>query len=891
MRVRDRLRAWRGGVLLGALSFARLLCRGPLLRRPYHAMLIRLVRASGLFDRAYYLEANGDVAERGIAPLRHYVSYGDREGRSPMPLFEPPHYLAQAGRGARRVNTLLHYVWVGRFRGYSPSAWFDLDFYLAQNKDVRRAGIDPLVHYLRWGGKEGRSPCAQFDGAFYLRSNPDVARAGINPLLHYLDIGRLEGRETLSPMAGAEDAATEAPARPEPAANIDWSALRGRAAVADATLDVIVPVYKGRIETLLCLSSVLKAHCKTVYELVVVDDASPDSELAQDLQRLAAQGLFTLLRNGENRGFVHSVNRGMALHPQRDVLLLNSDTEVYNDWLDRLAASAHADPRAGAVSPLSNNATICSYPRFLHDNPYPLEIDYAELDALAARVNAGLRAIAPTAVGFCMFIRRDCLREAGAFDEEAFGKGYGEENDFCQRALRLGWHSVIAADVFVRHWGAGSFMGEKAQRVQGALRTLARRHPDYRRQVEEFIERDPLREARRRLDWARLEARKQARNLLFVCHARGGGAERRVQEDIARVTARGQGVFTLRPDKSAPGRVVLGQPQLKQLPNLPHFSLAQLEALGGALARLGIGEVHRHSVVDFVPDACERLVALARQRSLRLEINLHDYLTICPRINLADTRGRYCGEPDAAACNRCIAKNGSEFGQVEIGRWRAMHRRALAGAAVVRVPNEDAAERLQRHFPEISLEVSPHEDISAGALRLREPVLAAEERLRIAVIGAIGHIKGYEVLLACARDARRRRLALEFVLLGYSLNDRALEDAGVHISGRYLEAEAHERLLGLRPHAAWIPSTWPETYSYTLSIALKSGLPAFAFDLGAIARRLKRLDSGAGLMPIRWASEPATINGFFIDYRRARVSGGSEPAIRSSREIQLRKIS
>ncbi|MFN9953265.1 MAG: glycosyltransferase family 2 protein, partial [bacterium] len=96
---------------------------------------------------------------------------------------------------------------------------------------------------------------------------------------------------------------------------------------------------------------------------------------------------------------------------------------------------------------------MASYPRFLQDNPYPLEIAYAELDELAARVNAAEAVEAPTGVGFCIYLRRDCLAEIGDFDEDPFGRGYGEENELCQRAIAAGWRNLIAADVFVHHLG------------------------------------------------------------------------------------------------------------------------------------------------------------------------------------------------------------------------------------------------------------------------------------------------------------------------------------------------------------------------------------------------------------------------------------------------------
>ena len=116
--------------------------------------------------------------------------------------------------------------------------------------------------------------------------------------------------------------------------------------------------------------------------------------------RLGEANVITLLENPVNTGFVNTVNRGMVLHPERDVVLLNSDTEVNGDWLDRLRRYAGSDPMIGTVTPFSNNATICSYPRFPPDNPLPPEWPLAALDDVFAEVNQGLAIEMPTAWDF-----------------------------------------------------------------------------------------------------------------------------------------------------------------------------------------------------------------------------------------------------------------------------------------------------------------------------------------------------------------------------------------------------------------------------------------------------------------------------------------------------------
>ncbi len=864
------MKAWRGEALLFALWLFKTLTWLPILRKAYHGTIIHLIKKTKIFDRDYYLGANEDVAEADMTPLRHYVIHGDRQRRPPLALFDPDYYRARAECRLTCVNALLHYTYVGRYLRISPSPWFDIDFYLAVNKDVARAGFDPLHHFLNWGGAEGRSPSPQFDSAYYLRTNPQVAQRRINPLLHYLRMGRFEGRPT---MPSENDLCAEIvlgnacqAAMPE---NEAWAALAQRADIHNAAVDVVVPVYKGRAETLRCLYSVLTATNTTAYELVVIDDASPDAMLAADLERLAARKLFTLLTNLENRGFVRTVNRGMALHPDRDVVLLNADTEVFDGWLDRLRQTAQRHPRTATATPLSNNATICSYPRFLQDNPFPLELGYDELDALTAEVNAGVEIEAPTGVGFCMYLKREALTQVGPFDEISFGRGYGEENDFCQRAIRKNWRNVIAADVFVHHWGATSFQGEKAKRVQAALKTLDRLHPNYQRDVAAFIDRDPLHDIRRRLDGARLTRLRRERNALIVCHNRGGGAERKVQEEVLRFNRERYGVYFMRPKAGQPSRVVIQHPTARPLPNLVECRLADTACLITVLNALNITEIHTHSLVDFQTDAPDHLVTLTKALGARWEVNLHDYKVICPRINLADKDGFHCYEPNENACNHCLIDAGSDFQVTDIAAWRAMHRRALQAADKVWVPDPDAAQRLRRYYPEIRFWVSPHEKIDPSLIVPRIPELPLDETLRIVVIGAIGKIKGYDLLLGCAQKARKGKLPLEFILMGYSLNDRPLRDAGVRVTGRYLDDNAQETLKALSPHVVWLPYLWPETYSYTLSIALKEGFPVIAFDIGAIARRIRECDSSAGhrLLPLALAKRPEAVNRAFEEFR------------------------
>ena len=205
----------------------------------------------------------------------------------------------------------------------------------------------------------------------------------------------------------------------------------------------------------------------------MVDDHSPEPKLSAWLDGLAAKGRIELLRNRRNQGFVASVNIGIEAAGTHDVVLLNSDTEVPHGWLRRLAGHAYATPRVASVSPFSNNATICGYP-CITGGPPAFGLGVAELDAACQTANAGRSVALPTTVGFCMYIRRAALAEIGLFDAETFGRGYGEENDFCLRASARGWRHLLACDTFVYHEGSVSFGANASATARRAMKRALR---------------------------------------------------------------------------------------------------------------------------------------------------------------------------------------------------------------------------------------------------------------------------------------------------------------------------------------------------------------------------------------------------------------------------------
>ena len=263
-------------------------------------------------------------------------------------------------------------------------------------------------------------------------------------------------------------------------------------------IDIIVPIYNAFEDAVRCVESV-RRHSSEECRIVLIDDCSPDQRIAGLFTELAAEAdeRIVLLRNPSNLGFVGTANRGMALG-KHDVVLLNSDTIVTARWAEKLRRCAGSDRTIGTITPFSNNAEICSFPLFCQNN----SLDGVDIEAVNQAMEAAAAPVypdIPTAVGFCMYIRRELLDRIGLFDAETFGLGYGEENDFCMRALKAGYRNVLCEDTFVAHVGSRSF-SEKTEALKAKnSQLLFAKHPEYLGLVQQFIAQDPLATLRARV--------------------------------------------------------------------------------------------------------------------------------------------------------------------------------------------------------------------------------------------------------------------------------------------------------------------------------------------------------------------------------------------------------
>ena len=433
-----------------------------------------------------------------------------------------------------------------------------------------------------------------------------------------------------------------------------------------------------------------------------------NANLSRRWQDFADQGDIILHLEAVNRGFPGAANIGLRLAAGHDVILLNADTIVTPGWLTGLRAAIYSAPDIGTATPLSNDATIFSYPRRDGPNPCPDAASATELAALAAEVNQAEVIEVPTGHGFCLYIRGECLDETGPLREDLFAQGYGEENDFCMRARHLGWRHVAVPGVFVAHHGAGSFDAARDDLAYRNQQILNQVHVGYDQLISQWRLKDPLEESRRRIDLARLNASASDRDTaLLVTHNREGGVRRHVADRADSIARKGRRAIILWPeDRSASGpsaahvvRLDLGFDD--KFPNLRFRMPDERSQLLSCLRACGVREIEVHSLIGHYDSVLDTVIDL----QVPLDVVIHDYSWFCPRITLTAGDHRYCGEPAITGCRACIADSGGNFdAPVSPDELVARTRQLTKVARSIIAPSRDAKRRIvQRLGRDVSI--------------------------------------------------------------------------------------------------------------------------------------------------------------------------------------------
>lgn len=668
----------------------------------------------------------------------------------------------------------------------------------------------------------------------------------------------------------------------DPLVSLDAAGLLSRLQQAKPVV-VAIPVFNGGGVLAACLESVCR-WTPTGVRILVLDDCSTDATTRSFLDEVSVGGRVTVLRNTENLGYTRNANRAIAEASGSDIVLLNSDTVVGPLWLQRLRWAAHGDADVAAVSAVSDNAGALSVPVPGAPNDWGDDWDSA------SRANAQAQFVgcspAVTGHGFCMYFRREALEEVGLFDEEAFPRGYGEENDWSMRARERGWSVLVAPGVLVRHLQGQSFGDERAERIAQAKTVLNERYPGYSRSVGEWLASDDWKRIRKRARRARqrLAAAPPRPRRLYVLHHSGGGTPETNRDLMTALSPDQDSLLLLAHTAGADlYRIGIGRDRIVEswITETP-FTISDTwrpdfaAFIARVLAEHAIELIHIRHLID---QPLTTIPTVARLMQIPFVLSTHDFYYICPSVNLLDGNLSHCGGECTPGTSRCFAPNAFVRGAANLKHdwvhvWRRHAAQVLdaADAIVVTTPSAEAIYR--RNYPAFAtklVQIEHGRDFGPEWVHIRSaPADRRPGPLRVLCAANWAPHKGIAFiseLVAATSDV------VEWHFAGR--RSELITGSAVH-HGEYARDAFPTVTASIDPDFIGLFSIWPETYSHTLSEAWALGIEVLATDLGAVADRI-RAHGGGHVFPLEHPEQLIA----FLRRRAARLADGAVPEPRS----------
>jgi glycosyltransferase involved in cell wall biosynthesis len=541
-------------------------------------------------------------------------------------------------------------------------------------------------------------------------------------------------------------------------------------------------------------------------------------------------------------------------------VILNADTVVTDGWLDRLHDAAVSEDDVGTVTPLSNFGSICTLPDTIIE-AFALDGDEPRIDECGefiARSGVGRRPDVISGVGFCMFVTRAALDACGSLDEETFGRGYGEEVDFCMRATRLGFRHIVEDRTFVYHHGAVSFGSEREEGLEKGSQLIRSRYPFFRATNRRERADDPLKLSFVALELELRPRREERPHVLHILHSAPGelgGTEKHLgalitallpEIDFSVLHPVPSG-FMLRTNWLADDGSLIEHELL--LPGGPRRVSRVRDENAGAALRTAL-DMYDFDAVHIQNLIGHSLAPLAELRDFdgTVVCSVRDPFLACPSHPLLYRGVEFCGLPDDLSyCSTCLP----ETYRVNL-RYLTQFRDTVATHldAVDRwvFASQSAADLLLRVYDidERRMYVVPHGailDPSSRRISI-DHTLLYDEPLRVAFVGLGRAKKGLDTVNWLADELEATPIEIHHF---GNLVEQPSSRLRAH--GPYDNRILPDLLEEAGIHVVLLPGQVSETFGHVMTEALLAGRPVIGTFYGALGERIRA--TGAG-----WTIDP-----------------------------------
>jgi GT2 family glycosyltransferase len=568
--------------------------------------------------------------------------------------------------------------------------------------------------------------------------------------------------------------------------------------------DIIIPVFADFDATKACFESLSRAlKPENNARVIVIDDASQDPDIKRLLRTFSREPQTLLLTNEQNVGFAESVNRGLKATKGGDVILLNADTVVPPGFISRLRMAAYSAPDIATVTPLTNNGEFTSFPVPFRQNPLRKFDEICEIDAIAARVNAGKVIDMPNGIGFCLYVTRTCLNAVGDLSH-SFNRGYFEDVELCLRAGELGFRNVCAGSVYVGHAGSRSFGAEKRSLVVRNLETIELAFPRYRFDCAAFLEADPLRAVRASVELSFLTPDLNATLLIT-----GAGLVRLSAEARAReLSSKGENVLIVELQATAAGSVMTICNPSSGIPQSTEFNLfmpAQRDLAFETLRKLKPTRVEIADPVGIPSDLVDEVLKI----DCPIDLLITDGGIACHRGDFDNGSGHLCDAPSAGRqCDECLFGFTSAIPNADaIKEWAQTRNKLMGQVRRIYAPDEYAKSLASRFIRQHEItELKPVARVSVSSKKAKND--DSRPSIGIVVIGA--GTAEYQLVKKVALAMNRELPERTIVVIGQTIDDIGLMKLdNVYVTGATESGEAESVLKQYAIGALFLPIKQP----------------------------------------------------------------------------------
>jgi len=635
---------------------------------------------------------------------------------------------------------------------------------------------------------------------------------------------------------------------------------------ANAPVTIILPVFNAVDETMQCLHSVVKK--RTIpYNILVIDDCSDEPGVPETISVFCRDYPFiNYIRNEKNIGYTGTINKGIKLSPKGDVILLNSDTVVTDCWVEKMAAAAYSRTDVATVTPLSNAAGAFSIPENNKNNSLLHDSSPEEYNLILESISRQIRPIAPTGNGFCLYITRRAIDKLNSFDQKNFPRGYGEENDFCQRAIKAGLINIVDDSTFIYHNRSSSFGDKKQKLIEEGKKKLAVLHPNYKQDVTSWLKNDGLRELRNQFHKAvsipddTSKVKKSGHNpILYILHD-GEGGVKHTTYDLAKQVSNQHHVLILECNKKywklkectvETTTLIKMYCFDRQWAVLDRMDFFRQKAINSIIKRYAPSFVHVRHFIGNEPE----IISTFKKNEIPVVVSLHDLYVLCPTIQLLDAQRKYCKGRCEMATGPCpLTPKWFGTGIAELKDNRVYeHRKRFSS----QLKHADFLVTTSFYTKQLISEILPginntnFKIIEHGRNLPRSKlsqIPEKDDKIRLVSFGALGPSKGTKLIEYLLKRNQQCGYPFEIHLAGSGLGEsKEMEKYEAVTHGRYSRKELPLKIKKIAPCLALILSIWPETYCHTLTESWSMGLPVVATDIGALGERI-RLHGGGWLL-------------------------------------------